>query len=151
VTTLGHLQRGGSPCFYDRMLATLQGAEAVNAVLTATPTSESPVIAIRENKIVQQSLTKAVALTLQVPDAIKAKDFERAMKLRDSEFTEYYNSYKITTALQQPELLLPEEKARCSAIAERGLTAIATPSWHHPRRSPCRWNELRDQSGSGLL
>ena len=112
MTTLGHLQRGGSPCFYDRMLGTLQGAEAVNAVLAATPTSESTVIAIRENKIVQQSLTKAVALTLQVPDAIKAKDFDRAMELRDSEFTEFFNSYKITTALQQPELLLPEEKAR---------------------------------------
>jgi 6-phosphofructokinase 1 len=133
------------------MLGTLQGAEAVNAVLNATPSSESPVITIRENKIVQQSLTKAVALTLQVPDAIKAKDFDRAMKLRDSEFTEYYKSYRITTALQQPELLLPEEKARYSAITKRGLTATATPSWHHPRRSPCRWNELGDQSGSGLL
>lgn len=25
VTTLGHTQRGGVPCFFDRMLATLQG------------------------------------------------------------------------------------------------------------------------------
>jgi 6-phosphofructokinase 1 len=118
VTTLGHLQRGGSPCFYDRMLGSLQGAEAVKAVLDAKPTMESPIIAIIENKIVQQSLREAVALTLKVPQAIKAKDFNRAMKLRDSEFTEYYNSYRITTALEQPELLLPKEKARCSPIAD---------------------------------
>lgn len=44
VTTLGHVQRGGTPCAYDRMLATLQGVEAVKAVLEATPDTPSPVI-----------------------------------------------------------------------------------------------------------
>jgi 6-phosphofructokinase 1 len=54
VTTLGHVQRGGAPCAYDRMLSTLQGAEAVNAVLEASPDTPSPVISIIENKIVRQ-------------------------------------------------------------------------------------------------
>jgi 6-phosphofructokinase 1 len=151
VTTLGHVQRGGAPCFYDRMLSTLQGVEAVNAVLAATPTSESRVIAIIENKIVQQSLKEAVALTLQVPEAIKARDFDLAMKLRDSEFTEYYKSYKITTALEQPELRLPEDKARNGTIARALLTSVATQNWHYPRWSSMRWNELRDQSRGGVL
>jgi 6-phosphofructokinase 1 len=123
VTTLGHLQRGGSPCFYDRMLGTLQGAEAVSAVLAATRSSESPVIAIIENKIVQQSLKEAVALTLRVPEAIRAQDFDLAMRLRDSEFTEYYNSYRITTALHQPELLLPKDKRLRIGIIHVGAPA----------------------------
>lgn len=48
ITTLGHVQRGGQACAYDRMLSTLQGAEAVNAVLEATPDTPSPVICIVE-------------------------------------------------------------------------------------------------------
>ena len=37
ITTLGHVQRGGTPCAYDRMLSTLQGVEAVKAVLEGKP------------------------------------------------------------------------------------------------------------------
>jgi 6-phosphofructokinase 1 len=32
VTVLGHLQRGGSPCPYDRLLATRYGAAAVELI-----------------------------------------------------------------------------------------------------------------------
>lgn len=110
VTTLGHVQRGGQPCAYDRMLSTLQGAEAVNAVLEATPDTPSPVISVIENKIVRQNLMEAVKLTQQVPEAIKRKDYEQAMHLRDAEFSEYFSAYKITTATEQPQLLLPEDK-----------------------------------------
>jgi 6-phosphofructokinase 1 len=40
--------------------ATLQGAEAVEAVLTATPDKPSPVIGIKENKITSEPLMEAV-------------------------------------------------------------------------------------------
>lgn len=115
ITTLGHVQRGGTACAYDRMLSTLQGAEAVNAVLEATPDTPSPVICIVENKIVRRPLLEAVKQTHQVAEAIAAKDFDRAMSLRDAEFAEYYNAYNITTATSQPELMLPPEKV-CSDI-----------------------------------
>ncbi|KAK4935325.1 hypothetical protein LTR28_010387, partial [Elasticomyces elasticus] len=79
VTTLGHVQRGGTACAYDRMLGTLQGVEAVKAVLEATPDTPSPVIAIVENKIVRKDLMEAVRLTKEVATAIEAKDFAKAM------------------------------------------------------------------------
>lgn len=110
VTTLGHVQRGGNACAYDRMLSTLQGVEAVEAVLDATPETPTPVISIIENKIVRKSLIDAVKATQAVATAIEAKDFKRAMSLRDAEFGEYYGAYMTTTAVEQPELLLPEEK-----------------------------------------
>lgn len=113
VTTLGHVQRGGAACAYDRMLATLQGVDAVDAVLTATPETPSPVICMIENKIVRKPLLDAVRLTHQVSEAIEAKDFKRAMGLRDNEFREYLEGYLITTATEQPHLLLPPEKV-CS-------------------------------------
>lgn len=48
ITTLGHVQRGGNPCAYDRQLSTLQGVEAVQAVLDATPDTPTPVISVIE-------------------------------------------------------------------------------------------------------
>ena len=112
ITTLGHVQRGGSPVAYDRMLGTLQGVEAVEAVLDATPETRTPVICIIENKIVRKPLVDAVAATLAVAHAISKKDFKLAMSLRDAEFSEYHKAYMITTATDQPELMLPEDKVR---------------------------------------
>lgn len=123
VTTLGHVQRGGAPCAYDRMLSTLQGAEAVNAVLEATPETPSPVISIIENKIVRQPLVDAIKQTKEVAKAIEAKDFAKAMALRDAEFKEYYDAFLITTSTEQPELLLPEEKRMNIGIIHVGAPA----------------------------
>lgn len=110
ITTLGHVQRGGEACAYDRMLATQQGAEAVNAVLEATPDTPSPVICIVENKICRRPLMEAVKQTQSVADAIKVKDFEKAMGLRDHEFAEYHNAYITTTSAKLPENLAPVDK-----------------------------------------
>ena len=110
ITTLGHVQRGGNACAYDRMLSTLQGVEAVEAVLDATPTTPTPIIAVIENKIVRRPLMEAVQLTQAVGKAFLAKDFRRAMGLRDAEFCSYYDSYITTTAIENPEHRLPEDK-----------------------------------------
>lgn len=74
VTTLGHTQRGGRPCAYDRILvrrwqvtcltrqATLQGVDAIEAVLAATPDTPSPIIGMEENHITRKPLMEAVRL-----------------------------------------------------------------------------------------
>jgi 6-phosphofructokinase 1 len=123
VTTLGHVQRGGSPCAYDRMLSTLQGAEAVNAVLEATPDTPSPVISIIENKIVRNPLLEAVKLTQDVAKAIEAKNFDEAMRLRDSEFGEYYRGYLLTTSLNQESI-----KVEHSRRMRVGIIHVGAPS-----------------------
>ena len=123
VTILGHTQRGGEAAFYDRWLSTMQGVEAVHAVLDATPTTPTPVITIRENKIERSDLMEAVRLTKSVSKAIEAKDFDKAMLLRDAEFKEYYNSYMITTSTDHPKLKLPQEKRLRIAIIHVGAPA----------------------------
>ena len=123
ITTLGHVQRGGNACAYDRMLSTLQGVEAVEAVLDAVPETPTPVICVIENKIVRKPLIKAVEDTHAVAKAIEAKDFSRAMKLRDAEFAEYHNAYMTTTSTHQPEMKLPKEKVTFRDCGiERSLT-----------------------------
>ncbi|KAI4213169.1 MAG: hypothetical protein LQ351_004115 [Letrouitia transgressa] len=123
ITTLGHVQRGGNACAYDRMLSTLQGVEAVEAVLEATPETPTPVICIIENKIVRKPLMKAVEDTHAVATAIKAKDFQRAMQLRDAEFAEYHSAYMTTTATDQPQMRLPKEKQMRIGIIHVGAPA----------------------------
>ncbi|KAJ3095844.1 6-phosphofructokinase, alpha subunit [Phlyctochytrium planicorne] len=93
VTTLGHVQRGGTPCAYDRYLATVQGVEAVEAVLRSTPETPSPMIGMSQNKITAFPLMDAVKLTKDVAEAIARKDFKRAMELRDPDFTAAYDAY----------------------------------------------------------
>ena len=123
VTTLGHVQRGGPPCAYDRMLSTLQGVEAVKAVLEATPETPSPVICIVENKIVRRDLVKAVQLTQAVAKNIENQNFEAAMKGRDAEFEEYWQAFNITTATDKSDMLLPPEKRMRVGIIHVGAPA----------------------------
>ncbi|EGD94249.1 ATP-dependent 6-phosphofructokinase [Trichophyton interdigitale] len=123
VTVLGHTQRGGAACAYDRWLATLQGIEAVKAVLEAKPGSPSPIITIRENKIERTSLVEAVRVTKSVSEAIAKKNFATAMALRDSEFMALHRAYINTTTPHHPKLLLPEAKRMRIAIIHVGAPA----------------------------
>ncbi|KAI9745093.1 MAG: 6-phosphofructokinase, alpha subunit [Claussenomyces sp. TS43310] len=124
ITTLGHVQRGGNAVAYDRMLATLQGVEAVNAVLDATPETPTPFIAIHENKITRKPLVQAVIDTKEVAKAVEARDFEKAMNLRDTEFSDFYNSYMTTTATDlDVNRHLPKEKQIRIGIIHVGAPA----------------------------
>ena len=109
ITTLGHVQRGGTAVAYDRMLGTLQGVEAVKAVLDATPETETCFIAINENKIVRKPLMKAVQESKALAKAVDDKDFDTAMRLRDTEFADQYKSYMTTTNVMVDDQKLPEK------------------------------------------
>ncbi|PWY84827.1 6-phosphofructokinase PfkA [Aspergillus heteromorphus CBS 117.55] len=123
TTVLGHTQRGGAACAYDRWLSTLQGVEAVRAVLDMKPDSPSPVITIRENKILRMPLMEAVQATQTVTRHIQNKEFKEAMALRDSEFKEYHYSYINTSTPDHPKLLLPENKRMRIGIVHVGAPA----------------------------
>ncbi|KAL2826306.1 phosphofructokinase-domain-containing protein [Aspergillus cavernicola] len=123
TTVLGHTQRGGPACAYDRWLATLQGVEAIRAILEMKPETPSPVITIRENKILRTPLMDAVKATQEVTAHIKNKDFATAMALRDSEFKEYHYAYLNTATPDHPKLALPEGKRMRIAIVHVGAPA----------------------------
>lgn len=97
VTTLGHTQRGGAPCAIDRVLASLQGVEAVRVLLEDQ--EQSCVIGLKENKIIRLPLMESVELTRRVADAIAAKRFNEALDLRDQEFKEALKVFQVTTSL----------------------------------------------------
>ncbi|ODV63601.1 6-phosphofructokinase subunit alpha [Ascoidea rubescens DSM 1968] len=129
ITTLGHVQRGGSPVAFDRMLATFQGVEAVKAVLDSTPSTPSPMIGILENQIIRKPLVESVRLTKSVATAIENKEFDKAMSLRDTEFGESYNSFLATSIHDDGSTLLPENKRLNFAVIHVGApTAGINPA-----------------------
>lgn len=124
VTILGHVQRGGAPAHFDRFLATMQGAEAVEAILRATPQTPSPVIGMLENKITTQPLKEAIELTVQVAAAIEDQDFGRAMALRSSAFSKQLRAYKeIANYNPDSKMRLPRDRRLRVAILHAGAPA----------------------------
>ncbi|PWN53267.1 6-phosphofructokinase [Violaceomyces palustris] len=116
VTTLGHTQRGGKPDANDRILATLQGVEAVEAVLEATPETPSYVIGISENKITRIPLVYAVEQTQKVAENIERKDFDAALSLRDPEFEEGLKAFKFISQVNDDNKLPKEKQLRIGII-----------------------------------
>ncbi|VVT56172.1 uncharacterized protein SAPINGB_P004876 [Magnusiomyces paraingens] len=123
VTTLGHVQRGGNAVAFDRLLATLQGVDAVDAILSATPDSPSPMIGITENKIVRRDLMESVALTKSVATAIKNKDFDKAMSLRNPEFSENWTNFMTINSADKHDVRNPAETPLNIAIINVGAPA----------------------------
>lgn len=58
------------------------GAHAVLALLECTKDSETKVICLNSNKIIQLSLMECVQKTLEVEKAINEKNFQKALDLR---------------------------------------------------------------------
>ncbi len=114
VTVLGHVQRGGSPSAYDRVLATLLGAAAAEAVLNAKPSDEAVLIGIQNNKIVHKSLTECVAQTLKVGKSIHDCDFDAAMRYRGKS---YSDSFRILRTLIRANPRPPEPSKRRLRVA----------------------------------
>ena len=103
VTVLGHVQRGGRPSAFDRNLGTLLGHEAVQTIMTANPEDEPLHIGIKGNRMYRSPLMECVEKTQAVAKAIEAKDYEQAMALRSSSFTDGFQTLKtMVRALPHP-------------------------------------------------
>ena len=67
ATILGHIQRGGSPSAFDRVLASRMGSKAVEVLLEG---KTSRVIGIKENQIFDQDIDEALALGRKFDDKL---------------------------------------------------------------------------------
>uniref|UniRef100_A0A5S6QAC3 ATP-dependent 6-phosphofructokinase n=1 Tax=Trichuris muris TaxID=70415 RepID=A0A5S6QAC3_TRIMR len=103
VTVLGHVQRGGNPSAFDRLLGCRMGAEAVMALMDSSPDLEPYVIAIHGGTIVRVPLTRCVERTSQVKKAMADKDWETAVKLRGKTFIRNLETYKLLTKMRPPK------------------------------------------------
>ncbi|XP_022645442.1 ATP-dependent 6-phosphofructokinase-like isoform X2 [Varroa jacobsoni] len=104
VTVLGHVQRGGSPSAFDRVLGCRMGAEAVMALFEATPDSEAYVVSLAGNQSVRVPLMQCVQKTKEVGKCMANKDWQNAVKLRGTSFERNLLTYKMLTRLKPPKI-----------------------------------------------
>uniref|UniRef100_A0A672QUW4 Phosphofructokinase, liver type n=1 Tax=Sinocyclocheilus grahami TaxID=75366 RepID=A0A672QUW4_SINGR len=104
VTVLGHVQRGGTPSAFDRVLSSKMGVEAVVALLEAGPDTPACVIGLSGNQAVRLPLIEAVEMTKEVQRAMNEKRFEEAIQLRGRSFENNWNIYKLL-AYQKPAVV----------------------------------------------
>ncbi|XP_004080941.2 ATP-dependent 6-phosphofructokinase, platelet type isoform X5 [Oryzias latipes] len=106
VTILGHVQRGGTPSAFDRILASRMGVEAVLALLETTADTPACVVSLCGNQSVRLPLMECVQMTQEVQKAMDQKRFEEAVKLRGRSFENNLRTYKLL-AHRKPESELP--------------------------------------------
>ncbi|XP_070585270.1 ATP-dependent 6-phosphofructokinase, platelet type isoform X2 [Erythrolamprus reginae] len=107
VTILGHVQRGGTPSAFDRILASRMGVEAVLALLEATPETPACVVTLSGNLAVRLPLMECVVMTQDVQKAMDDRRFKDAVELRGRSFTNNLNTYKLLSN-KKPEAELPK-------------------------------------------
>ncbi|XP_061835070.1 ATP-dependent 6-phosphofructokinase, platelet type-like isoform X2 [Nerophis lumbriciformis] len=95
VTILGHVQRGGTPSAFDRILASRMGVEAVLALLEASAGTPACVVSLVGNQAVRLPLMECVQMTQEVQKAMDEKKFEEAVRLRGRSFENNLITYRL--------------------------------------------------------
>lgn len=96
--------------------ASLQGCEAVEALLAAKPDTPSYIIGLAENAITRIPMMEAVAQTKEVAARIAKQDFAGALGLRDPEFEECLEAFYTTTRLDGTRTLPEAQRMRVGII-----------------------------------
>ncbi|XP_061876589.1 ATP-dependent 6-phosphofructokinase, platelet type-like isoform X2 [Entelurus aequoreus] len=115
VTILGHVQRGGTPSAFDRILASRMGVEAVLALLETTANTPACVVSLCGNQSVRLPLLECVEMTQEVQKAMDEKKFEEAVKLRGRSFQNNLKTYKLL-AHRKPESELPHSNFNVAVL-----------------------------------
>ncbi|XP_035270117.1 ATP-dependent 6-phosphofructokinase, platelet type isoform X4 [Anguilla anguilla] len=115
VTILGHVQRGGTPSAFDRILASRMGVEAVLALLETTANTPACVVSLSGNQSVRLPLMECVQMTQEVQKAMDEKKFEEAVRLRGRSFENNLRTYKLL-AHRKPESELPHSNFNVAVL-----------------------------------
>ncbi|KAM8802255.1 ATP-dependent 6-phosphofructokinase, platelet type isoform 1-T1 [Rhynchonycteris naso] len=115
VTILGHVQRGGTPSAFDRILASRMGVEAVVALLQATPETPACVVSLSGNQAVRLPLMECVQMTQDVQKAMEERRFKDAVQLRGRSFEGNLNIYK-QLAIKMPDSQIPKSGCNVAVI-----------------------------------
>ena len=103
ITVLGHVQRGGKPSAYDRVISSRMGAAAVITLLNADGELPSKMIGVQGNVIRQIPLMECVMKTRAIDMAMKTCDFKQALELRGRSFQRNMELLRRLESCRNPE------------------------------------------------
>ncbi|XP_033849327.1 ATP-dependent 6-phosphofructokinase, platelet type-like isoform X3 [Acipenser ruthenus] len=127
VTILGHVQRGGTPSAFDRILASRMGVEAVLALLEASADTPACVVSLCGNQAVRLPLMECVQMTQEVQKAMDERKFEEAVRLRGRSFENNLNTYKLL-AHRKPQSELPIDDPSCRSSFNVAVLNVGAPA-----------------------
>ncbi|TSK16025.1 ATP-dependent 6-phosphofructokinase, muscle type [Bagarius yarrelli] len=149
VTILGHVQRGGTPSAFDRILASRMGVEAVLALLETTANTPACVVSLCGNQAVRLPLMECVQMTQEVQKAMDEKKFEEAVKLRGRSFENNLKTYKLL-AHRKPETELPRSNFNVAVLnvgaPAAGMNAAVRSA---VRIKEIKWGDVGGWTGQG--
>uniref|UniRef100_A0A671MJ09 6-phosphofructokinase n=1 Tax=Sinocyclocheilus anshuiensis TaxID=1608454 RepID=A0A671MJ09_9TELE len=152
ATTLGHVQRGGTPSAFDRVLGSRMGVEAVMALLEATPETPACVVSLSGNQAVRLPLMECVYVW------------------KYHTFFNNWNTYKLLAHVRPPEtksninVAILNVGAPCAGMnaAVRAAVRIGIIQGHNmlavhdgfeglaeEKIEPITWNTVGDWTGKG--
>ncbi|XP_021373061.1 ATP-dependent 6-phosphofructokinase-like isoform X1 [Mizuhopecten yessoensis] len=128
ITVLGHVQRGGKPTAFDRILGARMGAEAVLALMDAAPGTPACVVSLDGNQTVRVPLMECVQRTKAVQNAMDAKNFEEAVRLRGKSFQNNLATYRKLSKLRPPKGLCDSSGKHCVTGKKLAVMNIGAPA-----------------------
>lgn len=99
ITVLGHIQRGGRPSAFDRILGCRMGPEAVLTLMESPYDADPMVIVLRGNQLTRVSLMECVMRTKSVAQAMTNKIWDLAVRLRGGSFQRNLESFRLLSRL----------------------------------------------------
>lgn len=100
VTVLGHVQRGGSPSAFDRVLSTRLGAAAVEDLIANGAEIAPRFFGIRNNEMHSTPLVEMVEKSQAVGKCIEAGDYDGALALRGPSFQDQLRLLRLLTDVE---------------------------------------------------
>lgn len=112
VTVLGHVQRGGAPTAFDRILATRLGVGAVDLLVENPEATHCHMLGLIRNKVVATPLLEVVQKSQAVRQEIENGNYTKAQELRGETFTNTLTLVKTLTRITPAQ-----EKSSDGAVA----------------------------------
>ncbi|MFT3945010.1 MAG: 6-phosphofructokinase [Ancrocorticia sp.] len=117
VTSLGHVQRGGTPSAYDRWMPTLLGYSAALELIRATEDKEPAIIATRHNRITTIPLMEAVGNTQAVKGYLENGDYDKAVGSRGSSYRSMIAIFDKLSSPTHPVRQIDSDRGRAPRVA----------------------------------
>ena len=125
ITVLGHIQRGGAPSFYDRLIGCRLGAASVLRLAEAEGEIDPVIAMMLGNQVVLQPMMECVQNTQSVNKAMKSKEFEKAITLRSASFQRNLSMALVLNNVKPP--MHPKQQFRF-AVMQVGAPACGVNS-----------------------
>lgn len=117
ITSLGHVQRGGTPSAYDRWMSTLLGYQAALEVIRADEDAQPCIVVTQHNQIQTIPLMKAIEKTRAVRDYMADGAYDKAVGSRGSTYQNMIDVFEILSSPVNPEHDTPEDLAHRPRVA----------------------------------